>query len=203
MKSIRRYTTLPVLLDVIERQCLTLLPPDSWADRNDREVMQKYKQRNKLSCLLAVCFSHGDETIHHWSAFAQGSAGCRIDFDLPALISSIQKEDGFRHGKVAYRKLNKLRKMDLSDENFPFIKRWPYRIEEEYRIIFESKDDTNSELKEKKIEMSKESIRSITLSQDMPESVFKSIKAQLGKKLGKRISRSTLFENKVWINKFR
>jgi hypothetical protein len=37
----------------------------------------------------------------------------------------------------------------------------------------------------------------------MPESVFKSIKAQLGKKLGKRISRSTLFENKVWINKFR
>ena len=113
MKSIRRYTTLPVLLDMIERQCLTLLPPDSWADRNDREVM------------------------------------------------------------------------------------------EENRIIFESKDDANAELKEKKIKMSKESIRSITLSQDMPESVFKSIKAQLGKKLGKRISRSTLFENKVWINKFR
>ena len=54
-----------------------------------------------------------------------------------------------------------------------------------------------------KVEISKESIRSITLSQDMPESFFKSIKAQLGKKLGKRISRSTLFENKLWINKFR
>ena len=113
MKSIRRYTTLPVLLDMIERQCLTLLPADPWADRNDREVM------------------------------------------------------------------------------------------EEYRIIFESKDDANSELKEVQVKMSKESIRSITLSQDMPESVFKSIKAQLGKKLGKRISRSTLFENKLWINKFR
>ncbi len=48
-----------------------------------------------------------------------------------------------------------------------------------------------------------DSIRSITLSQSMPESVFKSINTQLGPKLGKRISRSTLFENKVWINKFK
>ncbi len=65
-----RYTTLPVLLDMLERSCLTLLPPDSWDDRNDREVMLEYKRRRNSSCLLAVCFSQGEETIHHWSAFA-------------------------------------------------------------------------------------------------------------------------------------
>ena len=198
-----RYTTLPVLLDMIERGCLTLLSPESWPDRNDREAMLDYKERRTLSCLLAVCFSLGDETIHHWSAFAPGSAGCRIDFHLPTLIASLVNQIGLRHGKVVYRKVNKLRDRDLSDTRRPFIKRWPYRIEEEYRIIFESSDPSDAKRKELNVPISMDSIRSITLSQNMPESVFKSIKTQLGTKLGKRISRSTLFENKGWINKFK
>jgi hypothetical protein len=37
----------------------------------------------------------------------------------------------------------------------------------------------------------------------MPETVFASIKSQLVAKLDKRISRSTLFETRTWINKFK
>jgi len=198
-----RYTTLPVLLDMIERQSITLLLPDSWGDRNDREVMREYKGRCNLSCLLAICFSTGDETIHHWSAFAPGSAGCRVDFHLPIIIAAIANQNGFRHGKVDYRKINKLRDCDLSDKKRPFIKRWPYRIEKEYRIIFESSNPGDSILKEMNVPIPKDSIRSITFSQDMPESVFESTKKQLGPKLKIRISQSTLFENKIWINKFK
>ncbi len=198
-----RYTTLPVLLDMLERRSITLLSPESWADRNDREVMLDYKERRNLTCLLAACFSKGDETIHHWSAFAPGSSGCRIDFHQPALVSSIPNQAGFRHGEVVYRKINMLRKGDLSNKQRPFIKRWPYRIEEEYRIIFESSDPAMTGQRELNVPISMDGIRSITLSQDIPETVFKSIKTQLGASLGKRISRSTLFENPIWIKKFK
>ena len=198
-----RYTTLPVLLDMFERSSITLLSPETWRDRNDREVMLDYKARQNLTCLLALCLSMGDETIHHWSAFASGSAGCRIDFHMPALISTIVDMSGFRHGKVIYKKINYLRAGDLSNKQRPFIKRWPYRIEQEYRIIFESSDKTDAARSELPVSISMDSIRSITLNQDTPESVFKSIKAQLGAKSEKRMSRSTLFENKAWINKFK
>ena len=144
-----------------------------------------------------------DETIHHWSAFAPGSAGCRIDFHMPTLISTIADKNGFRHGKVIYKKINKLRAGDLANEKRPFIKRWPYRIEQEYRIIFESSDKADAVLKELPVPISMDSIRSITLNQDTPESVFNSVKKLLGAKSEKRISRSTLFENKTWINKFK
>jgi hypothetical protein len=198
-----RYTTLPVLLDILERRSLTLLSPETWADRNDREVMLDYKARRNLTCLLALCFSMGDETIHHWSAFASGSAGCRIDFHMPTLVSTIADKNGIRHGKVIYKKINKLRAGDLANEKRPFIKRWPYRIEQEYRIIFESSDKADAAHKELPVSISMDCIRSITLNQETPESVFKSIKAQLGVKSEKRISRSTLFENKTWIKKFK
>ncbi len=198
-----RYTTLPVLMDIIERKCVTLLPPDFWEDRNDREVMLEYKERRSLTCLLAVCFSQGDETIHHWNAFAKGAAGCRIDLHLPTVISSVANRKGFRHGKVSYKKIHKLTDSDLSDKKIPFIKRWPYRIEEEYRIIYESGRSDDCGRKELNVQIPLDCIRSITFSQDMPESVFKSIKTQLGSRIAKRISLSTLFENKVWINKFK
>ena len=35
-----RYTSLPVLLDLIERQSLVFLNPQSWQDRNDSLVME-------------------------------------------------------------------------------------------------------------------------------------------------------------------
>jgi hypothetical protein len=74
-------------------------------DRNDREVMLDYKQRSNLSCLLAICFSTGDETVHHWSAFAPGSSGCRIDFHMTKLLTSIANRSGLRHGNIIYKKM--------------------------------------------------------------------------------------------------
>jgi hypothetical protein len=197
-----RYTTLPVLLDIIQRKCLTLLSPEAWPDQNDQEVMLDYKSRRYLTCLLAICFSSGDETVHHWNAFASGPAGCRIDFHFSALLDAIAQQSGCRHGKVSYRKITKLSVRDLSAKRRPFVKRWPYRIEQEYRIIFESRDAADSDRVELTVPIMMSCIQSITVSQSMPKSVFDSIKKQLGPKLNKRISRSTLFQNKVWINKF-
>jgi hypothetical protein len=152
---------------------------------------------------MAICFSSGEETVHHWNAFANGSAGCRIEFHLPTLLEGLSRSQGYRHGEVVYKPLRGIQKSDLAESKMPFVKRWPYRIEEEYRIVYESSDPAASDHTERMIAISLDCIRSITVSQAMPESVFKSIKSQLGPQLGKRISRSTLFESKVWINKFK
>ena len=55
-KFLSRYTTLPFVLDILERRRIVLLPPDYWSDRNDSLVLQKYKQSMGLTCLLALCF---------------------------------------------------------------------------------------------------------------------------------------------------
>ena len=51
-----------------------------------------------------------------------------------------------------------------------------------------------------------DTINKITLSQQMPEQVFKTIKNLLKRTFNdpeKRISRSTIYENKIWINSFK
>jgi hypothetical protein len=202
LKILSRYTSLPMLLDLIQRQSLVFLKPDTWQDRNDSLVMAEYKKEKKLTCLLALCFSNGDETIHHWNTFANGPSGCRIDF-MPSLIDDIKDKNGIRYGKVSYRKMRNITEKDRKDSKRPFIKRWPYRIEEEFRFLYESTKPADAERTELIVPIEINSIRSITVSQSMPKTVFESIKSQLSAKLAKRISRSTLFENQIWVRKFK
>ena len=202
--TLSRYTTLPVLLDLLQRQALVLVPPNSWVDRNDREVMAEYKKRKKLSCLLAACFSQGDETIHHWTAFANGPAGCRIDFNPAGLLAAADSTPGCRWGVVQYRKIHSIPAGGVALDRMPFTKRWPYRCEEEFRILFESTTPSDRLLSERQLPIDlDQSIRSITIHQAIPPSVFETIKHLLGSKTAKRISRSTLLENQIWINKFK
>lgn len=78
---LKRFTTLPVLLDFLQRKKLVLLDPKLWDDRNDSEIILEYKKRKELKNLFAVCFTHGDETVHHWKTFSDGPSGCVIEFD--------------------------------------------------------------------------------------------------------------------------
>ena len=66
IQKLNRFTTLPILLDLLERKKLTLLNPILWEDKNDSEIILEYKKRKNIKNLFALCFSHNDETIHHW-----------------------------------------------------------------------------------------------------------------------------------------
>ena len=205
-KILNRYTTLPVLIDVLRRKKLVLLSPDKWEDRNDAEVMLVYKKRRKLKHLYAVCLSEGDETIHHWTAFSKGSSGCCIAFNRDQLLSAVQQIDGIRTGSVKYRKIRNLRKEGIVVANMPFTKRWPYRCEEEYRIIYESKDGTAVSGGFFDIDINLGMISKITINQRMPDQVYQTIKEYLKQEVRnpvQKINRSTLYENKIWISKFK
>ena len=47
--SLHRYTSLPVLLDMLVNKRITLLDPASWEDRNDSFYVEKYKEIKKLA----------------------------------------------------------------------------------------------------------------------------------------------------------
>lgn len=203
--KLTRFTTLPVLLDLLQRKKLTLLDPKSWEDKNDSEIILAYKRRKKIKNLFAICLSYGDETIHHWKTFANGSSGCLIEFDAQKLFSVIDKIPGIKHKKVAYKKLSEVekKKSKVKFDDIPFTKRWPYRCEEEYRIILEN-DETDA--KHFDIEIPLEVIRRITINQQMPDKIYETIKNYLKELKGNpesKIYRSTLFENKRWINSFK
>jgi hypothetical protein len=202
IKYLNRYTKLPILLDLLKRKKLVLLDPKTWDDKNDSEVILEYAKRKKVGKLFALCFSYGTETIHHWKAYADGISGCCIEFNALELFVILNKIDGIRHGKVMYKKLFDMEnKKKISTNKMPFYKRWPYRCENEYRVIWEG--NTNDSKKEIDIPLS--IIRRVTISQRMPQQVYKTIKRIL-KDIPEntdRVNRSTLYENIRWINAFR
>jgi len=204
IKKLNRFTTLPILLDLLQRKKLTLLDPKLWDDRNDSEVIFEYKKRKKIKNLFAVCLSCGDETVHHWKTFSNGNSGCVIEFDAIKLFKIIDNIENLRHERVVYKKLSEVedKNTTLDIDQMPFIKRWPYRCEEEYRIIVE----TNSQETFFEIDIPLDIIKRITISQQMPEPIYATIKNYLKDLKGNpdsRINRSTLYENKRWINRFK
>jgi hypothetical protein len=202
IKKINRFTTLPILLDLLQRKKLTLLNPKLWEDKNDSEIILEYKKRKGIKNLFAVCFSCNDETVHHWKTFSHGPSGCLIEFNAKKLMA-IFEQYGLTHGLVQYKKLSDIEKRGATIEmnKIPFTKRWPYRCEEEYRVIYETNDDMDFF----EIEIPLNVIQKITISQQMPKQIYQTIKDYLksvSKNPESKINRSTLYENQRWIKRF-
>jgi Protein of unknown function (DUF2971) len=202
MERLNSYTTLPVLLDMLMRKRLVLLDPALWEDKNDSEILLEYKKRKRATKFFALCFSYGDETIHHWRTFANGISGCCIEFDKKKLISLLKTIHGIRYGRVIYRKFKDLKDATIDVMDMSFTKRWPYRCEEEFRIIWTGR--TQQDTYEIPFDLSM--IIKVTINQGMPKQVYDTIRdylLQAFKHPEQRINRSTLYENRVWINKFK
>lgn len=205
MKSesyINRFTTIPVLFDLIRRKRLVLMDPELWEDKNDTELMHEYKRRRQVKNLFALCFCSGGETIHHWNTFAGTVFGCCIEFDLARLTSILDKlkQDGVRYDYVDYRTIKEI-KGTVDDLAVPFKKRWPYQCEKEFRIIWEGR--TNKWCYEIPIDL--RMIRRITVSQKMPPDVFRALRKSIRTLLRRpkmKVSHSTIYRNEKWIGKF-
>ena len=200
-RKLNRYTSLPILLDLLRRRKIVLVDPSTWEDRNDADIIKEYQNRKKVSKLFTVCLSIGDETIHHWKTYAGGNSGCCIEFDEKKLLASLQGIEGVRWGDVDYKKISEVLYNPIKLDNIPFTKRWPYRCDYEFRILWEG--ETSLDTMEIDIDLS--SINRITLTQKMYDVVSKSIQELLREKLGNRsikIVRSTLYENRRWIKAF-
>lgn len=195
---LRRYTDLPALLHILASKQITLLDPKTWADKNDSHFMAIYKDKKHLKSVLALCFSQSPETYHHWRVFSNGPAGVCIVFDRNNLLEDIQREPNVKAQSMTYLTMPEARNNSFRVEELPFIKRYGYKPEKEFRAVYSS--ETN-ELPSLNLPIRLASIRSISLSPWMHSSLSKatvnSLRAILGcDKL--KVSRSTLISNEQW-----
>ncbi|WP_115720626.1 DUF2971 domain-containing protein [Gallaecimonas mangrovi] len=197
LKLLHRYTDLAALLDILTHQRLVLLDPGHWDDKNDVYFMSIYKQKRQLNTLLALCFTTKYETYHHWSVFSHGSSGVCIRFHRDALVSAFEGL-GLRWGEVQYKEMRDSDALQL--EEVPFLKRYPYRDEKEFRVIFESK--TAQAVKAVPFPIS--AIERVVLSPWLPEPLVATIKNTLKSIDGcqhLKVYRTTLLSNDNWRRK--
>lgn len=191
-----RYTTLPVLLDMLVEKRIVLLNPSSWEDRNDAYYLKRYKEKKDLKTILGICFTKKRETFHHWKIFAGGPSGVCVKFDKEELLKSISEDSGFRWGDVDYRFIKENQNPEI--KLWPFLKRDPFTDEREFRIVYQNKE-TPEPVKNVQIGLS--CIKRVTLSPWMPASVAKSVKSVIagieGCK-GLKTQHSQLLETDRW-----
>jgi len=196
---VRRYTDLSSLIDILVNKRITLLDPKSWDDKNDAYCMASYKEKNSLKSLLALCFTTSGETYHHWKVFAGSNNGVCILFKYTELRSILDKETGLSYQLVNYPKQKKIQ--DCYTENIiklPFIKRYAFRDEKEFRIIRE----TESELQDSySIQIPIYTIARVVINPWVHQNLVVSIRKMINlipdcEKL--EVSKSTLIDSQVW-----
>lgn len=196
---LHRYTNLASAIFVLKRRAVTLLSPALWDDRNDAYFMSQYKAQASLQTLLALCFSEVPETYHHWRVFSHGSDGVRIEFDKAKLLAAFKGDRRIVARSVDYREINRMN-VDPAPgiEDLPFLKRYPYRDEKEFRIVYRCGDEA---VETKSFPVSLGAISRITLSPWLPLPLADEVRKLLRSidgcaKLG--VARSTLLENENW-----
>lgn len=137
-KTYRRYTNLAAAIHMLQTKQITLLSPEKWDDGNDRHFMEVYQKRRKLDTLLAICLAQDSDTYGHWRVFSPNVDGVCVVLQKDLLISSFDGTPGIRHREVDYKEIARLDGTLPKTANLPFMKRWPYKPEGEYRIIYES-----------------------------------------------------------------
>jgi hypothetical protein len=192
-----RYTEFPSLLYLVQTKSITLLDPRYWDDGNDSYFMSLYKERKKLSSLLALCFTAASETYHHWRVFAPGSSGVRIEF-LASRLSNSFSGRGMRTGAVRYLTIPKNNQERFLVKDLPFLKRYPYKPENEYRVIYQS---TSRDVHSWDVPIDIEDIHRIVLSPWLHPNLTKHVRNVLRSVDGCRrlhVHRSTLVGNDEW-----
>jgi hypothetical protein len=195
----RRYTNLAATIHLLSTKQITLLNPATWDDKNDSYFMAEFKRLKNAKSVLALCFAEREETYHHWRVFSNGGDGVCIEFEKQKLLSTFATDDGIRVRTVDYTLIKDLKKRtNLRFEDLPFLKRFPYTDEREFRIVYVSCTDA-FEYRDYPIKIGW--IKRVTLSPWMPKALAASVKTTLRSIpdcSSLRVSQSTLIENDQW-----
>lgn len=197
-RILRRYTDIPALLYMLSRRKITFLDPGNWEDTNDSYYLGLYKKRRALKSLLVICFTQAAESFHHWKVFASGSGGVCVQFDRDELQKAVKARPNVRTRDVTYLTIKKNRKTGIATDDLPFLKRYGFGHEQEFRVIFESKTVASSRLN---VDIELSCIEQVTLSPWIDKNLFAEVKKtlqsiELCSKL--RVERSSLIGNDEW-----
>jgi hypothetical protein len=199
--SLRRYTNLASLISLLKTKELTLLDPSKWEDKNDAHYLLRYAEKKGFRALYALCFTNTSERSHHWKVFSPGSDGVCITVNSDRFLGYLKGIPEIVHDKVEYKLIEDVESERLSVERLPFIKRYAFSDESEYRVIFRSKKEGKK--KTHGIPFDVSLIERIHLSNSLPSGLRKPITELLRSIDGcgsLDIQRSTLNDNSRWKN---
>ncbi len=197
-KILRRYTDLPGLIYLLRNRCITLVDPQSWDDTNDSYYLTLFREKEKLASVLALCFTQASETYHHWRVFANGASGACVSFHRKELLAAVKKQSGLRARDVRYLKLKEMGAAMLKTRDLPFLKRYPFEQENEFRLLYAT---NTKKVETLDIPIPLSCIDRVTLSPWLHKTLSRHIKLMLKsipqcKDLD--IARSTLIGNEEW-----
>lgn len=197
--DLRRYTDLSTLFYLLAKCKLTLLNPSRWDDRNDSYCLQQYAKAKRHNSIFAGCVQ-SSERYHLWKVFGAGTSGVRIKFRRRILLDAVAKVPKLRHGKVKYLTLPEL-KGSFRDDDLPFLKRYGFSGEKEYRFIYGSTKHYK-DLPKFDIDIPPGCIESVKLNPWIDDDLFEYVKNAIRnvdscwRKL--KVRRSSLIDNKRW-----
>lgn len=196
---IRRYTTISAVINLLRRRELALLDPATWDDRNDRYFMDLYKEQRGVIGLYALCAATCNETYHHWRVFTGAADGACVEIKRAPLERALSRLGNIRCEEIDYLKLEEVDALSAADVmRLPFVKRYAFKPEDEYRIIAETHDPQASAMG---IRLPISWISKITLNPWLPGPLAESVIQTLHtipycKKLV--VQRSHLIDNARW-----
>ena len=182
---------------MLQRKAVTLLPPRTWDDRNDRLMMETYRTWGKLETLLALCLTSRGETYHHWKVFTDKNNGVCVHFQR-AGFSKLMRAANVRVRRMKYLKLDQLDASKLPAKDLPFLKRLAFEDEGEVRAVYEN-EARETDLK--RIDIDFGIIDRITLNPWMPQSVSDSVRTtieSLSNGASFDVFRSSLIDARGW-----
>jgi hypothetical protein len=197
-RLLRRYTELPYVIDYLHTEELALLNPASWDDRNDSFYIEEYARQTESKSVYALCLADCAETYHHWRVFSHGSGGACIQFKREEFLNAITEEDGLRSEGVTYKTINELRRAKPSLEDLPFLKRYAFQNEGEFRLFYAQKAKGPPI---HRISVPRTCVDRVILSPWLSDVVANRVKKTLKSIPGcsnVKIYRSTLVENENW-----
>jgi len=178
---------------------LSLLSYNSWTDVNDRRALSIYQSKLNYGFVGAMCLTQIGETFHHWQIFAGGSSGVCVVFDKTKFTSMFQNKGHFLTNSVEYILLDKINSLDATDiHRLPFIKRWGFRDEREYRVIGYLVENKISAMH---VALNPQAIKKIVLSPFMNKALGQSVANSLRQLSGWGdlcVEHSELIDNQNW-----
>ena len=199
---LRRYMQLPQALHMLSKGFLNLGNTVYWQDKSEVALFEKYRREKKLQRVLALCFTEAPETSHHWNIYAGGTAGVCIEFDKAGLVAAFDRDKHrLRHGRVDYVKINDASKFRGKVDQWPFVKRLPFKDEKEYRVIYNDHDGVDIF----ELGFDLKHVNRIQLSPWISRNVWESVEELIRQIPGcseMNIYRTTILENRRWIDSF-
>lgn len=140
IRTLYRYTQLRHALTLLRTKRIAMREPSGWEDKNDQTVIDMYRARRGSELVRVLCMTSTPDTYHHWKLYGKDNSAVAIVFNRTILNEWAKRITGLQLRSVRYVKLNDIDDEHIELHDLPFIKRWGYRSEKEWRLLYEARN---------------------------------------------------------------